>query len=501
MRNMKRLVVLGMALALALPIPASTVFQITVREGLDKERKGVGIAVAERTLLTSHGLVQGNGQSTVLDPASSAELVATVKASDKDAGLALLSVPGLEAEPVTLAVEPPQAGRRAEFRGPDGTSRSGTVHSVATLPNGQVQYRFTMAVEPSEAAAPMLNNCGELLAVGLDKQEERNLWTTGSLPATRAFLEAEQVSFESAAAACASITDRLKAAEESSKELREQQTAVEAEKDQIAQEKAAVEQQLKELEEAIAESQQRTEAEKQEAEKQRQTLEQRRTELEGQLQGRSRDLAAKQKQLDELEGERAGLEEQVRELEGQNARKDEALSAQQRAQEEDRRAFGLLGAALGVLVLLGMVFGFAQLRARRRERIEAGKAVAGAKAELARREATFSDVVLTGQDADGNEVRVKVNGNALAQAEAGQVIGRSSAEADYVVATESVSRRHARIAVADGGLQIEDLGSLNGTLLDGTPMQPRTAYGVRPGSRITLGDVELLAAFLDRERP
>ena len=68
------------------------------------------------------------------------------------------------------------------------------------------------------------------------------------------------------------------------------------------------------------------------------------------------------------------------------------------------------------------------------------------------------------------------------------VIGRSPG-ADIVIADDFVSARHARVTPAPGGAVLEDLGSTNGTVLDGTQvsgMVPLTA-----GSVIELGAVKI----------
>jgi pSer/pThr/pTyr-binding forkhead associated (FHA) protein len=63
------------------------------------------------------------------------------------------------------------------------------------------------------------------------------------------------------------------------------------------------------------------------------------------------------------------------------------------------------------------------------------------------------------------------------------VIGRSS-ELDMVLVEEMVSRKHARIALADGTISIEDLGSTNGTFVNGEKVQQGT---LREGDRVLIG--------------
>ena len=66
------------------------------------------------------------------------------------------------------------------------------------------------------------------------------------------------------------------------------------------------------------------------------------------------------------------------------------------------------------------------------------------------------------------------------------VVGRRSG-ADVVVPHPAVSGRHARIAVADDGCTIADLGSSNGTTVNGIRIDRPTR--LEPGDRVALGSV------------
>ncbi|PRP90279.1 Oxoglutarate dehydrogenase inhibitor [Enhygromyxa salina] len=63
------------------------------------------------------------------------------------------------------------------------------------------------------------------------------------------------------------------------------------------------------------------------------------------------------------------------------------------------------------------------------------------------------------------------------------VAGRSE-DADLVLADDSVSRKHARIYEARGTLWLRDLGSRNGTQVNGRAV---SHHRLRPGDRITIG--------------
>jgi diguanylate cyclase (GGDEF)-like protein len=70
----------------------------------------------------------------------------------------------------------------------------------------------------------------------------------------------------------------------------------------------------------------------------------------------------------------------------------------------------------------------------------------------------------------------------------GAVIGRA-AEASLRLNDDGVSRRHARIVVSGGQVQIEDLGSANGTLVNGE----RVARAVlRDGDKVQVGETTIL---------
>ncbi|WP_437587200.1 sigma 54-interacting transcriptional regulator [Sorangium sp. So ce1000] len=75
------------------------------------------------------------------------------------------------------------------------------------------------------------------------------------------------------------------------------------------------------------------------------------------------------------------------------------------------------------------------------------------------------------------------------------IVGRSD-EADVRLDTAAVSRRHAKLIVSGGELGITDLGSHNGTLVNGERIEGSRALG--SGDVVTIGDATLL---LRREPP
>lgn len=65
------------------------------------------------------------------------------------------------------------------------------------------------------------------------------------------------------------------------------------------------------------------------------------------------------------------------------------------------------------------------------------------------------------------------------------VVGRSP-EADVTLDDDAASGRHARFEAAEGGLFVEDLGSTNGTLVNGKPTIGRVPVAV--GDTVQIGE-------------
>ncbi|WP_339742696.1 GGDEF domain-containing protein [uncultured Rubinisphaera sp.] len=78
---------------------------------------------------------------------------------------------------------------------------------------------------------------------------------------------------------------------------------------------------------------------------------------------------------------------------------------------------------------------------------------------------------------------VQINTGLIDIPVSGLKIGRGDA-ADYILHDDSISREHACITFRDGACYLQDLGSTNGTFLNGEEIQNTE---IRPGDRITVG--------------
>ena len=73
----------------------------------------------------------------------------------------------------------------------------------------------------------------------------------------------------------------------------------------------------------------------------------------------------------------------------------------------------------------------------------------------------------------------------------GMAIGRAADQCELVVPYPTVSRRHARLMLNGDALQVEDLGSTNGTAVNGAIARAGVPVPLQIGSRLRVGDVEL----------
>ncbi len=66
---------------------------------------------------------------------------------------------------------------------------------------------------------------------------------------------------------------------------------------------------------------------------------------------------------------------------------------------------------------------------------------------------------------------------------------------DFDATEKGVSRRHAMISMVEETFSIQDLGSTNGTWLNGNRLTPYRAYELTPGDRLRLGQLRLRVYF------
>ena len=96
-----------------------------------------------------------------------------------------------------------------------------------------------------------------------------------------------------------------------------------------------------------------------------------------------------------------------------------------------------------------------------------------------------------GADMAGRRFGFELQFDRLVKRREGFVIGRDLDHCDAVLSHQTVSRRHARLVLLDNMLQIEDLGSTNGTSVDGLAVAAGALRRFQAGARVRIGDIEL----------
>jgi pSer/pThr/pTyr-binding forkhead associated (FHA) protein len=68
----------------------------------------------------------------------------------------------------------------------------------------------------------------------------------------------------------------------------------------------------------------------------------------------------------------------------------------------------------------------------------------------------------------------------------GCILGRAGEMSEFFKGSKTVSRRHARVVYKDGAWGVEDMGSTNGTWLNGLRLENDSFHALRKGDKLTL---------------
>lgn len=323
----------------------ATVFRVAAQLEDGEQALGLGVLVANELILTSEDLVSPADQVLVQHDPSGARTVADVRAITSEVGLALLSVPGLAGDPVTISKEGPRPGRFVYLLSLEGTRREGAFLSAFKDEIDRNRYRFTARARADENGAPLMNNCDQLLAIGHPRSEEESDTNenaggvSGTFPDLMAFLLENEVETQASATVCPSLQDQRSEAIETGARLEE--------------EKAALAKEIEQLEASIAEGKQRSQQELD-------GLESKRSQLAKALEQKNSELAAKQAEAERMARMQSELEERVRQNERELREREKELSDAREREEAVKEQVSfleglLIMALLGVSISLGLI--------------------------------------------------------------------------------------------------------------------------------------------------
>ena len=447
------------------------------------------------------------GADFVVSLAGGAEYTAQGVAHDAASGLGLLRV-AADPPPVPypFARDPAEPGRTVY-----GVTLSGDAGAVVNGP-GNILDSAADATEPAAIrhnalvgerrhGAPLFNNCGQVVGVIVDRADAppgaglampAEWLETVFGPAGLALVRVDEACLseaEQAEQARQEAEQARQAAAEQARQVEEQQATIEQARQEAEQVRQAAAEQARQAEAQQAATEQAAEAAVAEqqaaAERARQEAEQARLETE-----QVRQAAAEQAR--QAEAQQAATEQAA------ESAVAEEKAAVERTRQDARRYVAWAVAASGGLsaLLLGLWLAARRSRARAAKAGRAAEAEAvaaraamAARAAAEREAAAVPDVVLTGFDPAGRPVSLRVPGRAVAEP-SGAVVGRSPFDGEVVLNHPDVSRRHFRLFRADGALMVEDLGSMNGTVLDGVALAAGVAAPLAGGARLRVGQIE-----------
>lgn len=202
------------------------------------------------------------------------------------------------------------------------------------------------------------------------------------------------------------------------------------------------------------------------------------------------------KVLEEFEKHAVSLREDTKKLVVQMEQERSVSEAQFKKaliqqQDDAYRRELLLILILGVLILAILVALF--IARKRTPGAPARKAFerkldVGEPGETIIHKPQLAEYVLDGRDENGIRYLLRISGDQLVKAD-GIVIGRNPSDSPYIINHADVSRKHARMKVMKNRVFIEDLGSTNGTSINGQSIDDKGPVSVDNGDQIIIGSV------------
>ena len=488
---------------------------VVVKDGINEAaRQAPGFSISgQGHILADSGALRSR-DTYLVTIAGGQVFTASALKTDEDTGLMLIRIAeeghGLTALPFArtalIATAPLYAVKFNHGETQPFASVAGSVTQLPAETDESPLIIHNALFNVTAAGTPLLNRCWE--AVGVNVLQRKGFpskrvdpveqGSARSLPASwlSAFLASADLSLTVADSECLSLEEETRLrleqvqqekeaalqAEREEAEARTRAMAEEAQRkeEELSREKEAVEQQLAQ---ARLETEQALQAEREAAEAEREAAEAERIRLEQEAQ-----IRLEQAQQDKEQA--VQVEQQETELARQVAR-----------QATDRGKQILMYSLAGGLALV-LVF-LLVMRARRKrlqgveqEKQQIAQELGQAQADLSdasEREqlrAGAPDVLVEGVTPQGERIALKIPGVSLVE-DAGAVVGRSPSEAAFIINHEQVSRRHFRLLLVSGQVMIEDLGSTNGTSVNGIPLDPGAPQPLDDGSRLQTGNLAL----------
>ena len=405
---------------------------------------------------------------------------ASVLKSLKDTGLVLLSYPPGGLSPVTLSKSAGGSKRQIYVVRHAGDAAIGELIDVKGGEPGAVYISVAKSIL-SLTGSGLFNNCGELIGIYNEAAPGQVAAALSLTQVNKSIKEISGVVYSKTS--CPSEQEKEKL-EEDARVIKRQQA-----KDEATEALKKTEQNSKEIQEAnekalrIAEQK----AKEQDEANKKALAELEIKSKENEEANNALELAKKESAEKQALADQEKLEIQAEKLAAEEALQETQASADAVEKEriDQQKAIKIGGLILGVLALILVWFLFR--RSRRNKELTEGMAGDTESPAI-----LSFDVLIRGEN-----VGIKVPAELIARAR-GVVIGRSAAESDFVIDSPEVSRSHIRLSEKDGYLDLEDLGSANGTNLNAIKLQPAQLVALHDRDKLELADAVFSVEFQNR---
>ena len=480
--------------------PQNLDFNVLVTDRQNKPKRiGAGIIIDNKGhLVTSSAVVSTKNKMFVRFLNDDRVYTATLDRIDDKLGLALLSIEDKTIETIaTFSNRKAGAGSivTTTHLAPDGSkfTTKGSVSQILLRPTGLNFYKHNAKFKNNAYGGALVNECGEILGLNivdpfLTKRQARRLpeledtFFAISEVNIKEFLSISNIQPSVAEKNCLSAVERATQAEQ---DVEQKSDAIKKGRQEYEKVVTALDAKEKQAEEA----KERAKIAEADAEKTQKALE--RIRRDSTATKKSKEEAEEAAKKTREEAERAAIDAAAYAAEIKKLQ-EERLSLEAAFAKKKKRQMYVWG-GVGLLFLVFLVLVMAILRKRNAQILAEKEGKAVAEAKLAE---TFADIECRGADDMGVAHAFNVTGAALLRAPQGVIVGRQPQTAAILLNHPEVSRAHLKFTLTNNQVFVEDLGTTNGSSVNGVRLVAHKVARLTNGDTLTIGKITFKVTFV-----
>jgi hypothetical protein len=474
-----------------------SIVTVNVYTGKKAQAHGSGFVVQSDRfngyVITNAEFLEGADTLTVSVPNTGAEMVAKILRFDASIDFALLKISGLNLPPLAFSQKTPDVGdvvwSAVKWSGDNysvGLSRGTLRNSYETVDSGIGVFKHSAMLGEGGIGSILLNDCGQVVGMNMSTLGSDSNARAIDVSSLRTLLSSQNIKVTYADSRCISEVDLVKS--------RAEAAVIEARSAQKEAEKAQA--LAISLEKKLQSSNQRNDS------LLRQTREARRLADQAIVAAESARLSA-EKNKQELEKNTRVLKAETEAMkivfEQSQADVEQRFQGAIREQEAaaEKREMFIIGLSFALFIAVVVIAFVSRRNVGRPVPAIQGVATPNPESDLKILEVKsntelhtdeLKEFVLDGRDEDGIRYLLRISGDKLLN-DNGVVIGRNPKDSPYIINHADVSRKHARMKVMKNRVFIEDLGSTNGTSVNGQSIEEKGPVSVDTGDQIIIGSV------------